>query len=197
MPPFTFPFKSRDIITAIYRWYKILSPVIHIHIDSVAFDEEHLKLYVTARQEFRFWFLPWRVPAELVTVVGLEKRRVRPPAPGDSSDEEEEHTDEDEDEEGKKVNGVDPERYYIISQKDLYQFEQWVGFFPLIGLGLRWMVLVTKWTASIVCLLGVMAITWFGRMIGGSYGWGVKEKDRAMERVLGVERRFMDKIRDG
>lgn len=132
------PIESRRLLLAVYRWYKILSPIISLDVNSVAFDDCKGRLYVDATQIFTFWFLPWiRVRAELVTVLTLEKRHERRGAGGriggivngDGTG---------------LVNGVvngdgdsGIDRWYITQQKDLYQTEQWLGFLPFIGLWLR------------------------------------------------------------
>ncbi|KAK5042358.1 hypothetical protein LTR84_012815 [Exophiala bonariae] len=65
---------SRWLIAQIYRWYKILSPQIDVSVDSVAFDEEKLLLYVSIHQNFKIWLVPfYNAPVNLVTVLQLVK----------------------------------------------------------------------------------------------------------------------------
>ncbi|KAK0643600.1 hypothetical protein B0T16DRAFT_186115 [Cercophora newfieldiana] len=63
---------SRMLVLAIYKWYKILSPKIDIHIESTVFDQRANLLYVTLHQTFSIWFLPFhKSPVRLVTVLHL------------------------------------------------------------------------------------------------------------------------------
>ncbi|KAK4178231.1 hypothetical protein QBC36DRAFT_386116 [Triangularia setosa] len=67
---------SRAAITAIYRWYKLLSPRISLSITSVSFDQKTSTLYVRLNQDFSIWFLPFHKArrVELVSVLTLEPR---------------------------------------------------------------------------------------------------------------------------
>ncbi|KAF1979801.1 hypothetical protein BU23DRAFT_548996 [Bimuria novae-zelandiae CBS 107.79] len=102
---FTHPFcrtgsseNSRFLIRAIYRWYKILSPKIELTVNSVAYDEHNLILYVNISQSFGLWFVPFhRARVNLTTVLKLERNR------GDG-------------------------KYYIQRQDDLYQTDEFVKF---------------------------------------------------------------------
>ncbi|KAF1916370.1 hypothetical protein BDU57DRAFT_516448 [Ampelomyces quisqualis] len=161
---FTHPFcrtgswhESRWLIAAIYRWYKILSPRIDLDVQSVAFDEANLILYVQVSQIFRIWVVPfYYAPVQLTTVLHLQYDR------GDN-------------------------KYYIRSQNDLYQVDQWIRFVFPGG----W-VLVHLWhfMASAFCLLGawvLMPVTW----VEEYRGWG-KGDDEALER----QRRMAPKERE-
>ncbi|KAF2012129.1 hypothetical protein BU24DRAFT_425965 [Aaosphaeria arxii CBS 175.79] len=113
---FTHPFcrtgkweNSRWLVIAIYRWYKIMSPRIDISVESVAFDEPNLKLYVTIFQVFRIWIIPfYSAPVRLVTVLNLKRNR------GDG-------------------------KLYIDGQNDLYQVDQFVKFVAPGGWALVWL----------------------------------------------------------
>jgi hypothetical protein len=102
---FTHPFcrtgshdNSRWLIAAIYRWYKIMSPRIDVSVQSVAFDEANLTLYVQIFQIFRIWLVPfYYAPVELTTVLKLRHNK------GDN-------------------------KYYIHGQNDMYQVDQWIRF---------------------------------------------------------------------
>ncbi|KAF2196530.1 hypothetical protein GQ43DRAFT_452286 [Delitschia confertaspora ATCC 74209] len=129
---FTHPFcrtgswqHSRFLIWAIYRWYKILSPKIELHVNSVVFDESNLLLYVQLHQLFRIWFIPfYRAPVNLVTVLKLMR-----------------------DKDGK---------YYIDSQNDLYQVDEFVKFITLPG---GWVfVWVLQFLATAFCLIGAVLL---------------------------------------
>ncbi|KAF2650955.1 hypothetical protein K491DRAFT_696856 [Lophiostoma macrostomum CBS 122681] len=114
---------SKFLIHSIYRWYKIMSPRIDLTINSVAFDEANLMLYVNMNQVFRIWIFPWySAPVELTTVLKLVHN---------------------------KGDGL----YYIRSQNDLYQVDQWVQFIPFF-LGARPIVLFLHalgTIASVIC----------------------------------------------
>ncbi|KAF2267400.1 hypothetical protein CC78DRAFT_490255 [Lojkania enalia] len=129
---FTHPFcrtgkweNSRFLIQVIYRWYKIMSPRIDITVNSVAFDKTNLLLYVTVSQIFRIWVIPFYY-APVKLVTVLEL----------------EHN---------KSNG----KYYIDSQNDLYQVDEFVKFVAPGG----W-VLVRLWQfwATIFCFLGAVTL---------------------------------------
>ncbi|KAF2402377.1 hypothetical protein EJ06DRAFT_580641 [Trichodelitschia bisporula] len=108
-------FNSRELIIAIYRWYKILSPRIDLEVTSVAYDPASYILYVHIAQGFRIRAVPgYRADVELVTVLRLRQ------------------------EEGE--NGL-----RICSQEDLYQTDHFVRFFWLGGWAVvrLWQVLAT------------------------------------------------------
>ncbi|KXJ92231.1 hypothetical protein Micbo1qcDRAFT_233521 [Microdochium bolleyi] len=68
------PLNSRLLVQMVYLWYKILSPTIDLAVDSVAFDEKAALLYVTIRQTFTLWFVPfnlWQAKVKLVSVLEL------------------------------------------------------------------------------------------------------------------------------
>jgi hypothetical protein len=153
---------SLAIILAIYRWYRTLSPKIDINVDSAGeflehvrrpavshgqtapphgkanglthpsvFDQRTGQLYVSIRQTFSIWFIPlYRAPVRLTTVLQLTQRtswdsddtvtrgpltESREPAPLAGP-------------------GQERARYFITSQEDLYQVNDFVQFL-LPGLG--------------------------------------------------------------
>ncbi|KAH7118851.1 hypothetical protein B0J11DRAFT_78175 [Dendryphion nanum] len=129
---FTHPFcrtgrwnNSRFLIHVIYRWYKIMSPRIDITVRSVAFDEANLLLYVNISQIFRIWAVPF-YSAPVELVTVIKLKHSR----------------------------VD-DKYYIESQNDLYQVDQFVRFVWLGG----W-ILVRMWQfcATFFCLLGAIIL---------------------------------------
>ncbi|EFQ89154.1 hypothetical protein PTT_14695 [Pyrenophora teres f. teres 0-1] len=90
--------ESRWLVHATYRWYKIMSPKIDLSVESVAFDETNLVLYVTISQIFRIWAVPfYYAPVRLTTVLNLR-------------------------------HSPSMEKYYIEKQEDLYQTDQWIRF---------------------------------------------------------------------
>lgn len=111
-------FSSLWVLLCIYRWYRILSPKIDISIDSVAFDEKQGLLYVSIRQVFSIWFVPfYSAPVKLVTVLKVESRAA------DSS--------------GRiaaRASDVVDSKWFITSQEDLYQMNDCIQFgLPRVG----------------------------------------------------------------
>ncbi|KAF2739418.1 hypothetical protein EJ04DRAFT_484221 [Polyplosphaeria fusca] len=164
---FTHPFcrtgsweNSRFLVHAIYRWYKIMSPKIDITVHSVAFDKPNLLLYVTISQIFRIWLVPF-YRAPVKLVTVLELRHNK----GDG-------------------------KYYITSQNDLYQVDQFVKFVAPGGWVLVWL---WQFWATLFCLLGAVALwpvsvveEWVGRK--GELGTGRNGADGEIE-LLDAERR--------
>lgn len=67
---------SRAVITAIYRWYRVLSPRIALSVSSVAFDAASGTAYATVRQRFAVWFVPlYAADVELVVRLRLVRDR--------------------------------------------------------------------------------------------------------------------------
>lgn len=63
---------SRMLVLVVYKWYKIMSPKIDVDIESVVFDQRANLLYVTAKQTFSIWAIPFhKAPVRLVTVLHL------------------------------------------------------------------------------------------------------------------------------
>jgi hypothetical protein len=91
---------SRWALKRIYRWYKILSPIIELDVTSVAFDKKNNILYAGVKQRFRVWALAplgYKADVELVTKLKLVHH---------------------------EANG----KYYIHEQEDLYQTTEWLKF---------------------------------------------------------------------
>ena len=162
---FTHPFcrtgsssSSRYLIHRIYRWYKILSPKISVKIQSVSFDEKHNVLYVGLTQVFSIWAIPThRAEVSLVTVLHLVRDTPDNPAhrraldQGDGSDGLQERT------KGKAEGG----KWYISSQNDLYQTDQWIKF---VLPWLAWIVPLWQLVATLVCVAASYAfapVTWW------------------------------------
>ncbi|KAJ5606638.1 hypothetical protein N7510_009419 [Penicillium lagena] len=123
---------SRWFVGKIFQWYKILSPRIEIEVHSIAFDEDHLKLYVNMSQIFSIWIVPFHVsPVTLTTVLDLTTDATHSDAPTNGN-----HT-----------------LYYIKKQEDLYQTSEFVKFVvPHVG---HWLVLAWHLIATLFCILGV------------------------------------------
>jgi hypothetical protein len=131
-----------------------MSPRIDISVQSVAFDERNLTLYVQIFQIFRIWLVPfYYAPVEFTTVLKLRHNN------GDG-------------------------KYYIHSQNDLYQVDQWIRFILPGG----W-ILIYLWHAwatffSVVGTYVLMPVTW----IEESMGWG-EGNNAALERQRGMKDR--------
>ncbi|KAF5233891.1 hypothetical protein FANTH_12398 [Fusarium anthophilum] len=107
--------ESIQLILAIYRWYRTLSPHIDLKVDSAAFDQKSGLLYVSIRQTFALWFIPlYKAPVKLVSVLQLTQL-----SPESSS--------EDEGSEDSMPRRQNP-RYYIASQEDLYPVNDCIQF---------------------------------------------------------------------
>jgi hypothetical protein len=145
-----------------------------------AFDEPKRKLYLTVSQTLTFWFFPWvPVPVRLVVVLGLSKQR-HPAAHPYSS-----HV---------------AEKWYIMSQTDLYQSDECIAFFPVVGIPARTAFLVVKRFEALVCWALATLWLWVGLLgdrLQGKWVGSTKEQreDRALELVQGVEKRVLEKVR--
>ncbi|KIW95984.1 uncharacterized protein Z519_03050 [Cladophialophora bantiana CBS 173.52] len=164
------------LIIMIYRWYKILSPHIDVAVDSVAFDEQHLRLYVSLHQNFKLWVVPfYNAPVKLVTVLQLTTDPIlMPPDPQenlttsvlkngnkhgapDSSHGNAEQRDEAESAGTPRKEADDGDsdkvKYYIQSQNDLYQTTEFIKFLIPWGVGV---VLLITWQfcATLFCVVG-------------------------------------------
>ncbi|KAJ4303293.1 hypothetical protein N0V90_002186 [Kalmusia sp. IMI 367209] len=154
---FTHPFcrtgtweNSRFLVQAIYRWYKILSPKIELTVNSVAYDESNLLLYVNITQVFGIWVIPFhRARVNLTTVLKLRRNR------GDG-------------------------KYYIQSQNDLYQTDEFVKFLIPPSWIIVWL---WQFWATAFCLLGAAAlwpITWAEQWI-----WEEGESRKSRKSIKG------------
>ncbi|KAK5117787.1 hypothetical protein LTR85_008762 [Meristemomyces frigidus] len=165
---FTHPFcrtgsfaNSRLLIHSIFRWYKIMSPKIDLKINSVAFDETNLILYINISQVFAIWFIPFhRSPVTLTTMLHL----TRPP---------------------------NSRKYYITSQNDLYQVDQFVRFFAPWGVGDAFVLFWNFWATIFCTILAVLftPFTWLEQ--GYAEKRTNKVETRFMGFVEGVEERRM------
>ncbi|KAJ5052209.1 uncharacterized protein L3040_001968 [Drepanopeziza brunnea f. sp. 'multigermtubi'] len=121
---------SRWVIWMIYRWYKILSPRIVAHVECDEFNQESSTLFVDIHQIFSLFFVPF-YKADVRLTSKL-----------------------------KLFHSEDDGRYYIASQEDLYQTNEWVKFVwpggaTLIGLG--------QLFAAFLCIVGAFLlapVTW-------------------------------------
>ena len=90
-----------------------------------AFDRKKNILYVNISQIFRIWFVPFYMADVNLTTV-LELARIGEPF---------------------------KEKYYIRSQNDLYQVDQFVKFFLPWGIGVH-IVMLWHWFATLCCVAG-------------------------------------------
>ncbi|KAL4940446.1 hypothetical protein BDV06DRAFT_196668 [Aspergillus oleicola] len=117
---------SRWAVKKIYQWYKIMSPNIDLRVDSVAYDEDNLRLYVSIHQVFSIWVIPFHMaPVSLTTVLSLTTNA---------------------DADGKK-------RYYITKQEDLYQTSEFIKF--VVPYGGQLAILLWNAFATLFSIVGV------------------------------------------
>ncbi|KAL8709455.1 MAG: hypothetical protein Q9220_005838 [cf. Caloplaca sp. 1 TL-2023] len=160
---------SRWLIWCIYRWYKIMSPRIDIAIDSIAYDENNLTLYVNIHQVFRIWIIPFfKAPVSLVTVLKLARYPPLPPQPSYSTP-----INPGDYQNGSMYKTPSSHRplYYIKSQNDLYQVDEFFKFFSLFGI-LSALLPLGQFIATALCVLGATVfwpISWIEQnVIGGN-----------------------------
>lgn len=128
---------SRHLILAIFRWYKIMSPLVDLEIKGIAFDDTNLVLYVDIEQVFAIWFVPFhRSKVRLTTKLGLTRRAA-----------------------GSRT-GLETKKYYIQRQEDLYPVDQFVQFFAPWGIGTA-IVFGWHFVATFFCVLLSVALSWF------------------------------------
>ncbi|KAK1766879.1 hypothetical protein QBC33DRAFT_92210 [Phialemonium atrogriseum] len=120
---------SRMVISAIYRWYRMMSPIVHLAIESSAFDRTNNIMYVTISQRFAIWFIPFYVAnVRLVSVLHLHQYQQQSGASVNGNN----------NGQGDNQDGGAPmvpvTRYRIGRQEDQYQINEWLKFI-LPGLG--------------------------------------------------------------
>lgn len=153
---------SRRLITAIFRWYKILSPHIEIGIESVAWDANRHRLYVGMHQRFALWFVPLYA-ANVRLLVELHLEDVVDGNGHDSNSyaavAAQQSTHAPNTPRNRMVNGVPGTahqpprtRYYIARHEDHYQINEVLKFFTL-GFG-AWLWALAQLFATFLCLGG-------------------------------------------
>lgn len=164
---------SRFFVRAIYRWYKIMSPHIDLTVHSIgktvhgqtrymalvadsrlispAYDPQHLVLYVNLSQIFRIWAIPFHSAHVNLTTV-LHLTYF------ESSS-----------------------KYYINSQNDLYQVNEFVRFVWPGGLLLVWFWQVV---ATLMCLVGAV-VFW-------PISWLEEHGSTVEERAAGLAEKIQD-----
>ncbi|EMD66173.1 hypothetical protein COCSADRAFT_84215 [Bipolaris sorokiniana ND90Pr] len=135
---------SRWLVDATYRWYKIMSPRIDLTVQSVAFDEANLTLYVTIFQIFRIWAVPfYYAPIRLTTVLTLRHS----PSTG---------------------------KYLIEKQDDLYQVDQWIRFIAPGGWMLIWIWQAWATLFCVLGTWLLWPVTWVEENWGWGEGIGME-----------------------
>ena len=145
---------SRWFILQIYKWYKILSPHIDLTVESVAFDAQHLLLYVSIHQIFKIQWIPFhKSDVRLTTVLRLVEDETRKLEIEEFSAKQ-----------AKKILKNDyavlqaPHRRYLIqSQNDLYQTNEFVKFVFFFG-GCN-AIMAWQFFATLVCVLGALVMS--------------------------------------
>ena len=151
----------------------------------VAFDEQHLRLYVSIHQNFKLWVVPfYNAPVKLVTVLQLTTARssidIADRAASGPTLTAEIDTGKsaqgkkpDEAEDNKKTNGEKSSdgpgatRYWIQSQNDLYQTTEWIKFLIPWGVGVFLMIL-WQFYATLLCVAGAKifeALVWIPKSV--------------------------------
>ncbi|PLN75689.1 hypothetical protein BDW42DRAFT_197632 [Aspergillus taichungensis] len=133
---------GRDGIKIIFQWYKIMSPEISLDVNSIAYDKEHLRLYVNISQVFSIWLVPfYRAPVTLTTVLDLTRD------PGD----------------GRPLPDANAQRYYIAKQEDLYQTSEFIKF--VVPWGGSSLVMLWQTLATLFCLVGAYGYCAIARVL--------------------------------
>lgn len=146
-----------------------MSPRIEIDIDGIAYDEKNLTLYVNIHQVFRIWIVPFfNAPVSLVTVLKLVRRPPLPPQPSYSTPI---NPNESQDGYLYRTSSSDKPLYYIQSQNDLYQVNEFFKFFSQFGI-LSAFLLLWQFLATALCVLGATIfwpVSWVEQnVIGGN-----------------------------
>lgn len=163
-------FDSRWAALQIYQWYKIMSPRIDLEVLSVTYNEEKLRLYVDIHQHFRLWVVPfYDANVHLTTVLQLAEgdesgpssalQTKRPPkTPSEKPWSYAAVADPD-----RPSNGEPKKLYYITSQNDLYQTDEFIKFLIPWGVG-ETLIVAWMFYATFLSILGsvfLFPFTWY------------------------------------
>lgn len=102
-----------------------MSPHIDLTVNSVAMDEQNLIVYINMSQVFRIWLLPFY--AAPVNLTSVVRLTQHKPS----------------------------KKYYIISQNDLYQVNEWIKFVWFGGAPIAWLWQIL---ATFLSLLGAVLL---------------------------------------
>ena len=121
-----------------------------------AYDAQTLRLYVTMHQIFRLWAIPFfSAPVTLTTVLQLVPKPYPTPHHPEKRD-----------------------LYFIQSQNDLYQVNEWIKFISQLGL-LSLFLYAWQIIATALCVLGAFLfwpVSWIEQnVIGGNYVRSLRE----------------------
>ncbi|KIW73484.1 hypothetical protein PV04_01598 [Phialophora macrospora] len=194
-------------IVMIYRWYKILSPHIDVAVDGVAFDEQHLRLYVSLHQNFKLWVVPfYNAPVKLVTVLQLttdptptpsertEPLKLLATAEVGRGQDTKANNDRDihstsRDDEPREQQGDEKQvQYWIQSQNDLYQTTEWIKFLLPWGVGVLLLV-IWQFYCTLLCVVGTQiyeTLVWVPRKLYRQH-FGVFDNDNTEHPHLGAD----------
>lgn len=155
-----------------------MSPRIDIHIDGVAYDEKNLTLYINIHQVFRIWVIPFfNAPVSLVTVLKLVRYPTLPPQPSYSTP----INPNEQNGSLHKTSSSEKSLYYIQSQNDLYQVNEFFKFFSQFGI-LSGLLLIWQFVATVLCILGATIfwpVSWLEQnVIGGNKEKTISEAAR-------------------
>ncbi|KAI2469391.1 hypothetical protein F4781DRAFT_431438 [Annulohypoxylon bovei var. microspora] len=144
---------SRWLIFFIYQWYRILSPEIKLEIKSASFDKKTDLLYVSIRQSFTLWFVPfslWQANVGLVTVLQLQRKAtdrnhkpILKERPGPDNND-------------LSLSYQPAKLYFIKGQEDHYQVEDFLKFIAPWGVSLFW--IAWQLFATFICAVGVLVL---------------------------------------
>ncbi|KAF7520975.1 hypothetical protein G7054_g12606 [Neopestalotiopsis clavispora] len=153
-----FELNSLSLLRYIFLWYRFLSPHIDLTVDSAVMDTNNSLLYLTIRQTFTLWFIPfslWQAHVKLVTVLTLVERPVDSKGSPVT------------DANGVQVQSVGPNDkslWFIKGQEDHYQMEEWLKFIAPFGASLLWQA--WQLFATYLCWLGVICLWPFAAAVG-------------------------------
>ena len=131
-------------------------PLAYKYDNALAYDPKTLRLYVTIHQVFRIWIVPFfSAPVTLTTILQLvEEPYPTPHHPNKRS------------------------RYFIQSQNDLYQANEWMKFISPFGI-LSLLLLTWQLVATGMCVLGAFIlwpISWVEQnVVGGNDERSIKD----------------------
>ncbi|CDO73855.1 hypothetical protein BN946_scf185016.g12 [Trametes cinnabarina] len=129
---------SREAIISILQWYRILSPLLSVRVNSVTYDEERHSVFLDVSQTFHIRWSPLRpAPARLIVHLTLRPE----PSPEDPS---------------KTV-------YLIAEQEDFYHPEDLTALIipplkPLVGAALHAATFVCKVNARVFGAFGYWSV---------------------------------------
>ena len=139
---------SRNLIHAIYKWYKLLSPKVEVNVNSIgitpittpinpykfqltyslpAYDSHNLILYLNITQTVSFWMIPFHHANVTLTT---ELHLTRPP---------------------------NSRKFCIKAQNDLYQNDQLIRFFMPFGLG-ELSMHMWQYSSTMMCVFGAFLL---------------------------------------